>query len=246
MKTLLPFLLLVLVHHFLLVPLIRKRLYIYIILTVGVLVLFGIWCFSHSDNHPDGPPPPPQWHYELAPPPLAPPGGGDGPAPEDGHRPLKPEMMKLIIGALLVGADLGVYFYSESRRKERRMKELQAENQEMKAALSVKEADPVLHFKADHRTISIDIPRIVYVESMSEYIKIFLSDTEDPVIVLYSLKRLIEQLPGDRFMRIHRSYIISLKHISEASHTSVRLDNGVSLPVGESYRQAFAKYLSSR
>ena len=60
---------------------------------------------------------------------------------------------------------------------------------------------------------------------MSEYVRIFLEDSDAPAVVLYSLKNLIEQLPSNRFMRIHRSYIISLEHIAEASRTSVRLDN---------------------
>ena len=117
------------------------------------------------------------------------------------------------------------------------------EHLEMKAALEEKKADPILHFKADYKTISVDVRKIVYVESMSEYIKIFLADSDVPVIVLYSLKNLIEQLPSDRFMRIHRSYIISLGHISEASRSSVRLDSGVTLPVGEIYRPVFGEYL---
>jgi two-component system LytT family response regulator len=116
---------------------------------------------------------------------------------------------------------------------------------EMQAALEARESDPVLHFKADYRTLSIDVRKILYVESMSEYVKIFLVDAEAPVVVLYSLKNLIEQLPADRFMRIHRSYIIALGHIAEASRTSVRLDNGKTLPVGELYRPAFGAYLAS-
>lgn len=116
---------------------------------------------------------------------------------------------------------------------------------EMKAALSAQETEPVLHFKADYRTISIDIGRIVLVESMNEYIKIHLSDSGTPVVVLYSLKHLLERLPKNRFMQIHRSYIVSLGHISEASRTSVLLDNGSTLPIGEKYRPAFAEYLAS-
>lgn len=116
---------------------------------------------------------------------------------------------------------------------------------EMQAALSAQQADPVLHFKADYHTVSVDIRKIVYVESMSEYVKIFLDDSETPVVVLYSLKHLIEQLPAGRFQRIHRSYIISLEHIAEASRTSVRLDNGKTIPVGELYRPAFSEYLAS-
>ncbi len=116
---------------------------------------------------------------------------------------------------------------------------------EMKEAVSSREADQILHVKAGYRTVSIDVRKIVCVESMSEYVKIYLSDTEAPVLVLYSLRHLEEQLPSSRFMRIHRSYIIALGHISEASHTSVRLDNGRTFPVGESYRPAFAHYLAS-
>lgn len=116
---------------------------------------------------------------------------------------------------------------------------------EMQAALEAREADPILHFKADYRTISIDVRKIIYVESMSEYVKVYLVDSEAPVVILYSLKNLIEQLPADRFMRIHRSYIIALGHIADASRTSVRLDNGKTLPVGELYRPAFSAYLAS-
>ncbi|MBR5174729.1 MAG: response regulator transcription factor [Bacteroidales bacterium] len=116
---------------------------------------------------------------------------------------------------------------------------------EMRTALDDRESDHVLHFKADYRTISVDVRKIVYVESMSEYVKIYLVDSDDPIIVLYSMKNLIEQLPASRFMRIHRSYIIALGHIAEASRTSVRLDNDKHLPVGELYRPKFGEYLAS-
>ena len=119
------------------------------------------------------------------------------------------------------------------------------EQLEMKAAFDGKEADAILHVKADYRTVSVDTRKIVYIESWSEYIKIHLVDEEVPVIALYSLKNLIDQLPKGRFMRIHRSYIIALGFVAEASRTRVRLRNGVTLPVGEQYRPAFGKYLDS-
>ena len=119
------------------------------------------------------------------------------------------------------------------------------EQLEMKAAFDGKEADAILHVKADYRTVSVDTRKIVYIESWSEYIKIHLVDEEVPVIALYSLKNLIDQLPKGRFMRIHRSYIIALGFVAEASRTRVRLRNGVTLPVGELYRPAFGEYLES-
>lgn len=116
---------------------------------------------------------------------------------------------------------------------------------EMQAALDARDTGHNLHFKADYKTVSVDIHKIVYVESMSEYVKIYLVDSDVPVIVLYSMKNLVEQLPANRFMRIHRSYIIALGHIAEASRTSVRLDNGRTLPVGELYRPEFSKYIET-
>jgi len=120
------------------------------------------------------------------------------------------------------------------------------EHLEMQSALSAQRTDPILRFKADYKTVNIDVRKIVYVEGMSEYIKVFLEGTDAPIVLHYSLKRLICELPKDRFMRIHRSYIIALSHVSDASRTNVRLDNGKTLPVGESYRPAFSGYLDSR
>ena len=255
MLLVLPFLILLIIHHFFLARLIRKKLPLYICLTAFLLILFGVWCFLPS-GRPQGPPPPP-WAEGMAPPPgnVPPPPpdpGGRGPEPPRGHRPMRPEFSRLIIGVLLIGVDLGAYYYVENRRREKRLEALLAENarrklesQQMLAALSPREEDLILHFKADRHILSIDVRKIVYVESMSEYVKFHLTDTDEPIVVLYSLKKLIGQLSADKFMRIHRSYIISLAHIAEASRTSVRLDNGITLTVGELYRPAFSEYLAS-
>lgn len=108
------------------------------------------------------------------------------------------------------------------------------------------ESVSVLYFKTDYKTVPVSVDRIQYVESMSEYLKLYLDGQEMPLVVLYSLKRLIEQLPEGRFMRVHRSYIIPLDRIREANASVVVLDNGTSIPVGESYRAAFKEYLASR
>ena len=111
------------------------------------------------------------------------------------------------------------------------------EQLEMKAALAGKEADAILHVKADYRTVSVDTRKIVYIESWSEYIKIHLVDEEAPVIALYSLKNLIDQLPKGRFMRIHRSYIVPLWRIEHRTCAKVHL-MGVEekLPIGRAYK----------
>jgi two-component system LytT family response regulator len=64
-----------------------------------------------------------------------------------------------------------------------------------------------------------------------------------PLVVLYSLKRLAEQLPSDRFLRIHRSYLVNLSLVREYSRNMVTLDGGLTLPVGDMYRNALKEAL---
>lgn len=183
MKTFLPFLLLVLIHHFLLAPLIRKRLPLYIVLTAALLVAFGIWCFSPGSN-PGGPPP--EFQSGMAPPPRG--FGEGGPQGRRHPRPMRPEMMRLIMGVLLVGVDLGAYFYVESRRKERRMKELQAENLSQQLESLKYQINP--HFFMNtlnniHALVDIDPEKAKEsIEVFSKMMRILLYENDSPTISL--------------------------------------------------------------
>ena len=96
--------------------------------------------------------------------------------------------------------------------------------------------------------VKIRLSDIIYIEGMSEYLKIHLEGKDShglplrPVVSLYSLKRLEERLPN-YFMRIHRSYIINLRHIQEVSKTRVLLDNEILLPIGDLYKDRLNDYL---
>ena len=185
MKTLLPFILLVLIHHFVLAPLYRKKHTLYAVLLITLLVLFGVWCFS-SDKGPMGPPPLP-WQTETAPPPLS---ERDGRRPEpDGRRkPLRPAVIKLIIGVLLVGVDLGAYFYIESKRKERRLKELEAENTKQRLESLRYQINP--HFFMNtlnniHALVDIDPEKAKdSIQEFSKMMRILLYEGNEPTIPL--------------------------------------------------------------
>ena len=185
MKYLLSLLVLVLIHHFLLAPLIRKRTPLYIGLTVLLLVVFGVWCFSPIGST-KGPPPPP-WQEEMAPPPPPEP-EGRGPAPQGNRGPMRPETFRLIIGILLVGVDLGVYFYLESRRKERRMKELEAENTKQRLESLRYQINP--HFFMNtlnniHALVDLDPEKAkVSIEEFSKMMRILLYEGDAPTIPL--------------------------------------------------------------
>lgn len=70
--------------------------------------------------------------------------------------------------------------------------------------------------KSDYRVVRIDVKNIRYIEGMSEYVRIFVEGEDKPVITLASLQKMEERLPT-HFMRVHRSYIVNLRKITEVS-----------------------------
>ena len=120
------------------------------------------------------------------------------------------------------------------------------DSEHQSAAVSAPDADDALFFKTDYKVVRVPVSKITYVEGMSEYLKIHVEGEKDPVIVLLSMKKLEERLPADRFMRIHKSYIIALGQIREGARGRVSITPEVSLPIGDSYRETFNKYLDAK
>lgn len=120
------------------------------------------------------------------------------------------------------------------------------DSEHQSAAVSAPDADDALFFKTDYKVVRVPVSKITYVEGMSEYLKIHVEGEKDPVIVLLSMKKLEERLPADRFMRIHKSYIIALGQIREVARGRVSITPEVSLPIGDSYRETFNKYLDAK
>lgn len=96
--------------------------------------------------------------------------------------------------------------------------------------------------KSEYQTIKINLNEILYIEGLKDYIKIYTTNSLKPVITLNSLKKLQNNLPSERFSRIHKSYIIGLKHISSINKSQVII-NDKYIPVGESYKNMFMSKL---
>ena len=105
--------------------------------------------------------------------------------------------------------------------------------------------DNTLFLKTDYRIIKVSISDIVYIEGMSEYLKVWLDGESKPIITLLSMKKMEERLP-DYFMRIHRSYIINLTKIQEVNKNRVIMGPDVYLPVGDLYKEVFQSYLNTK
>ncbi len=88
--------------------------------------------------------------------------------------------------------------------------------------------------KADYKLIKVFFNDILYIEGLSEYVIIHVPNKN--IITLQSLKNLEEILPSDRFLRIHKSYIVSLPKISAIVGNSVEIA-GKKITIGKSYRE---------
>jgi len=103
--------------------------------------------------------------------------------------------------------------------------------------------DEYIFLKVEYQLIRVELNDILYIESLKDYVKIWLKGRERALLSLTSLKVLEEKLPSKQFMRIHRSFIISLKNISSVNKTSVQINNKF-ITIGDQYKQTFAEYLN--
>lgn len=100
----------------------------------------------------------------------------------------------------------------------------------------IKEILPDFFFVyVEYNLVKISIPDILYIESMKDYVKIFLQTASKPVITKMSLKSLEEKLTPYRFARIHKSYIIAADKVTAIKRDLICI-GATELPLGESYR----------
>lgn len=95
----------------------------------------------------------------------------------------------------------------------------------------------------EYNLVKISIPDILYIESMKDYVKIFLQTNAKPVMTKMSLKSLEEKLTPYRFARIHKSYIIAADKVTAIKRDLICIGN-IELPLGESYRANVEQLLS--
>lgn len=95
--------------------------------------------------------------------------------------------------------------------------------------------DPYIYLKADKKMVQIFLKDILYIEGLSNYVKIFV--TGKTIISYQKISYLEEALPSTGFIRVHRSYIVALDKIQSYNNTHVEV-NGREIPLGGSYKEA--------
>ena len=82
-------------------------------------------------------------------------------------------------------------------------------------------AQDYMFVKADYKQIKVMYDDILYIESLKDYVKIYLNSQPQPIITLMSLKKLEEELPEERFMRVHRSFIVALDKVKVVERNQI-------------------------
>jgi len=111
----------------------------------------------------------------------------------------------------------------------------QLRNQNLSNAVAVTIPDHVF-VPVEYSQVKINLGDIRYIEGLKDYIRIHLASTAKPVITRMSLKSIEEKLPVQKFVRIHKSYIVAVAYITTIRKSSVNLQ-ALELPVSEMYKQ---------
>jgi DNA-binding LytR/AlgR family response regulator len=96
---------------------------------------------------------------------------------------------------------------------------------------------------ADYSQVKIFFGDIIWVEGLGDYVKIHLKNTTKPLVVRTSIKNLENELPTGKFIRIHKSSLLSIQEISAIRKNSVFVGNK-ELSIGETYRETVEKLLN--
>ena len=106
--------------------------------------------------------------------------------------------------------------------------------------------DDFIFLRADGELHQIALARILYVEGMKDYLKFFIEGERKPIITHMTMTAAEEMLPEASFMRINRSYIVSLSHIRSIDRNDCVYIGEQIIRVTEAYKEQFNQYITKR
>ena len=99
-----------------------------------------------------------------------------------------------------------------------------------------------LFLKSDYKIKRINFQNILYIEGLKEYVKVYVMHSDKPILSLSSLKILEIKLPADKFMRVHRSFIVNLEKIDTIDRSRIVFGKKY-IPIGDQYKDKFQEFL---
>jgi two-component system, LytTR family, response regulator len=105
----------------------------------------------------------------------------------------------------------------------------------------IKKADDFIMVKSDYQSHRINLSDILFIEGLKDYVKIHLA-TAKPVVTLNSLKNMAEKLPEEMFVRVHKSYIVSVNKINSIVRNRIVIGDKW-IPIGENFKDTFQEMM---
>lgn len=102
----------------------------------------------------------------------------------------------------------------------------------------ITESNDFIFVRADYQIIKINLSDIRFIEGMDDYIKIYVG--EKMIVTNIPMKEIYRRLPSNRFIRVHRSYIVPLDRIESVRNKRIKVGDK-HIPIGESYADVFYK-----
>lgn len=99
--------------------------------------------------------------------------------------------------------------------------------------------------KTEYKLVQVDLRKILYIEGLKDYVKIFVEDESHPILSLVSMKSLEEMLPASRFVRVHRSFIVQPEKIKVIERNRIVFGKEY-IPISDNYKQKFFEFLAQR
>ena len=117
-------------------------------------------------------------------------------------------------------------------------------NAAAEAVTEEKEPESIF-IKSEYKLIQVELSKILYIEGLKDYVKIYTEDQPRPILSLMSMKGLEELLPTSRFIRVHRSFIVQPEKIKVIERNRIVFGKEY-IPISDSYKDAFNAFLSKR
>jgi len=113
---------------------------------------------------------------------------------------------------------------------------------EAKNLPSVETNSQFLFLKSEYKIRRINFNDILYIEGLKDYVKVYTSAEDKPVLSLNSIKSLESKLPPEKFMRVHRSFLVNLDKIETIDRSRIVFGK-IYIPVSDQYKDKFQEYL---
>ncbi|MCD8263993.1 MAG: LytTR family DNA-binding domain-containing protein [Tannerellaceae bacterium] len=102
-----------------------------------------------------------------------------------------------------------------------------------------------IFIKTEYKLVQIELSRILYIEGLKDYVKIYVEGEPKPILSLTSMKMMEELLPESHFIRVHRSFIVQPEKIEMIDRNRIVFGKEY-IPISDNYKQKFMDFLSKR